>query len=244
MNEAHDTRFASDGHLALGGALLDDDAVHELLQQVTLLARYTVPAADSVSLTVAQGDRYRTSNSTGPVALAVDEAQYEQGDGPCLKSMRQKQQLQITIGEHEDRWPQFVRAARRTGVGAVLSTPLIRNGGDVIGALNVYAGGPCFEEADARTTQLIGEHAAILVSYALALADSSQLNEQLRQAVATREVIGSAKGILMQRQSCTRDEAFDMLRRASQRENRKLRDIAEELVQRVEARAREKESNP
>jgi AmiR/NasT family two-component response regulator len=57
--------------------------------------------------------------------------------------------------------------------------------------------------------------------------------------VASREIIGEAKGIIMERQSCTRDEAFDILRRASQRENRKLRDLAEELVVRVETRKRE-----
>jgi hypothetical protein len=90
-----------------------------------------------------------------------------------------------------------------------------------------------FADADMRIAQLLGGHAAILVGYALAC---TELNDQLRQAVATREVIGTAKGILMQSQSCSRDEAFDILRRASQRQNRKLRDIAEELVERVESR--------
>lgn len=85
----------------------------------------------------------------------------------------------------------------------------------------------------------MGEHAAILVSNALALVDAAQLNDQLRQAVDSRELIGVAKGIFMERQSCTRDEAFDLLRRASQRENRKLRELAEELVERVETRARQ-----
>lgn len=67
---------------------------------------------------------------------------------------------------------------------------------------------------------------------------ASYLNEQLRQAVASREIMGEAKGVLMARENCTRDEAFDILRRASQRENRKLRDLAEELVLRVEDRNR------
>jgi GAF domain-containing protein len=237
MAQPDGTGPVPDGKVGLGSALLDDKAVHELLQQVTMLARRAVSTAHSVSLTVAEGDRYRTSNSTGPEALAVDEAQYEQGGGPCLESMRSKRQLQVTIGDETDRWPLFDEEARRTGIKAVLSTPLLRNGDEPIGALNVYAASPSFAEDDARTAKLIGEHATILVHYALALADSSELNEQLRQAVATREIIGSAKGILMQSQSCTRDEAFDILRRASQRENRKLREISEELVRRVEARA-------
>ncbi len=234
----------AEGEVRLGGALLDDDAVHELLQQVAVLACRTVSGAQSVSLTVAHGDRYRTSNSTGPVALAVDEAQYQQDDGPCLESMRSRRQVQVNVGEEMDRWPRFDEEARRAGIVAVLSTPLLRNGGEATGALNVYAATASFAEADACTAMLIAEHATILVQYALALADSSHLNQQLRQAVATREIIGSAKGILMESQSCTRDQAFDILRRASQRQNRKLRDIAEELVRRVEARAAEKASRP
>lgn len=90
-----------------------------------------------------------------------------------------------------------------------------------------------------RTAEIIGEHAAILVENGLALESATRLNDQLHHAVASREIIGEAKGIIMERESCTRDEAFDVLRRASQRENRKLRDVAEELVLRVEARRNE-----
>ncbi len=243
MDKGYAADSAPEAEVGLGGALLDDDAVQELLQQVTFLAKHTVSGAQSVSLTVVQGDQYRTSNSTGPDALAIDNAQYQQGDGPCLNALRAKDQLLVRVLDEQERWPRFSEEATRMGIGGVLSTPLVRNGGEAIGALNVYAHSTAFSEADVRTTQLIGQHAAILVSYMLALADSSQLNEQLRQAVATREIIGSAKGILMQSQSCTRDEAFDILRRASQRENRKLRDIAEELVLRVEGRSAGKVSN-
>jgi hypothetical protein len=193
MDEGLSRQAAPGGAVSLGGALLDDDAVHELLQQLTVLARHTVLGAHSVSVTVAQGDRYRTSNCTGPEALAVDEAQYDQRGGPCLESMRVKRQLEISVGDGTDRWPRFDAAAREMGVAAVLSTPLLRNGGDAIGALNVYAATAGFADSDVRTTALIGEHATILVGYALALADSSQLNDQLRQAVATRETIGAAK---------------------------------------------------
>ena len=76
----------------------------------------------------------------------------------------------------------------------------------------------------------------MLVGNALDLQTVSQLNAQLQQALASREIIGEAKGIIMERQSCTRDEALDILRRASQWENRKLRDRAEELVLRAEGR--------
>ncbi len=236
---------ASDRVVGLAGALLDDDVLHDLLQRLTVLANHTVAGAHSVSITVAEDGRYRTSNSTGPFALAIDEAQYRSDDGPCLEALRSTRQVRIGIGERADRWPRFEAEAASVGVTGVLSTPLLRSDDEAVGALNIYAReGAGFGPADERTAQLIGEHAAILVERALALLSSTRLNDQLRQAVATREIIGEAKGILMESQHCTRDQAFDILRRASQRENRKLRELAEELVLRVEARARKNSSRP
>jgi GAF domain-containing protein len=224
--------------VGLAGVLLDDDELYNMLQQLTLLARHSLPGSRSASITVVQEGRYRTSNATGDKALAIDEAQYQEGDGPCLEAIRTDAQVAVTMAEVEDRWPEVGAKARAAGVSGVLSTPLACAPDQVVGALNIYAGdGGDFESADKHTAGLISELAAILVSRSLALLDSSRLNEQLKQAVATREIIGEAKGILMESQSCTRDEAFDILRRASQRENRKLRDIAEALVLRVEARA-------
>ena len=235
----------NDRVVGLAGALLDDDVLHDLLQRLTVLANHAVAGSHSVSITVADNGRYRTSSSTGPVALAVDEAQYQGDDGPCLEAMRSTHQVRIAVGERGDRWRRFHDEAARMGVTGVLSTPLIPPGNEAVGALNIYAReGASFGPADERTARLIGDHAAILVERALALLSSTRLNEQLRQAVATREIIGEAKGILMEGQRCTRDDAFDILRRASQRENRKLRELAEELVLRVEAHARKKGSRP
>ena len=225
--------------VGLASALLDDDVLHDLLQGLTVLANHTVPSAQSVSITVAENGRYRTSSSTGREAVAIDEAQYRDGDGPCLEAMRSTRQLRVAVSQSENGWPQFREEATKLGVTHVLSTPLIPSGHDAVGALNIYAReGAGFGPGEERTAQLIGEHAAILVERTCALLSSTRLNDQLRQAVATREIIGEAKGILMESQRCTRDQAFDILRRASQRENRKLRDLAEELVLRVEGRAR------
>jgi GAF domain-containing protein len=230
----------------LGGAVLDDDALTSMLQRLVLLAEHTLSGVDSVSITVAQNGRYRTSNTTGETALAIDSAQYEQDDGPCLQAMHTKKQLQVAVGTDTARWPLVDEQARQSGIAAILSTPLIRAPDDAIGALNIYASGKAaFDDSELRTAGIVSEHASILVGNALDLMSAAQLNQQMREAVASREIIGEAKGIIMERQSCTRDEAFDVLRRASQRENRKLRDLAEELVLRVEARAaRDAPSSP
>jgi len=223
-----------------GGASLDASDIDELLQKVVLLACHTVGGANSVSITVPDNGGYRTSNSTSDEALVIDEAQYEGDDGPCLRALRSAQQVQVTVGADRMRSPEFAEKASAAGVTVVFSTPLMRGVGEAIGALNIYGRRDRpFDERELRTAGIISEHAAILVENALALETATRLNDQLRHAVASREIIGEAKGIIMEREICTRDEAFDVLRRASQRENRKLRDVAEEFVLRVEARRNE-----
>ncbi len=219
------------------GAGLDSSVLDRLLQKVVVLARHTVEGAHSVSITVADNRGLRTSNFTGEQALAIDQAQYAGDDGPCLRAVRSGRQVQATVGVDGDRWPTFDEKATEAGMTSVLSTPLVGGPGEAIGALNIYSQrDEAFADSDRRTAEIIGEHAAVLLDTALALDGATRLNEQLRHAVASREIIGEAKGIIMERQSCTRDEAFDVLRRASQRENRKLREVAEEFVLRVEAR--------
>ncbi len=235
MGEANDDR-ATERVLGLGAAV-DEVALDQLLERVAHLALHTVGPAHAVSITVADNGRFRTSNSTGAEALAIDEAQYEGDDGPCLEALRTGRQVEVDVAGDGDRWPKVRDKARELGIATVLSTPLVGAPDAAIGALNIYSrDSGAFGETEQRTAEIVGEHAAILLGNALALIGATNLNEQLRAALASREIIGEAKGIIMERQSCNRDEAFDILRRASQRENRKLRDLAEELVQRVEAR--------
>jgi len=223
--------------LGLDTLVFDDDTISDLLQRVVLLARHSVGRAHSVSITVPDGEGYRTTNSTEDEALAIDEAQYAGGRGPCLEALREAHQVHAIVGGEGDRWPMVDELAMQYGVTAVLSTPLIERSPGAIGSLNIYCHQDgAFTEDDLRTAEMLGAHAAILLDNALELKGAAKLNDQLREALASREIIGEAKGIIMERQSCSRDEAFDILRRASQRENRKLRDLAEELVARVEAR--------
>jgi transcriptional regulator with GAF, ATPase, and Fis domain len=218
--------------------VIDENALERLLQNVVELTREAVTTADAVSITMADNGGFRTSNYTAPEALAIDQAQYEENDGPCLEAVRSVRQVEMVVHSDREHWPLVRARAADLGMARVLSTPM-RRGSDAIGALNIYSrsDGGLGENAQ-RTAQIIGDHAAILVGDAQALIGANNLNEQLRAALASREIIGEAKGIIMERQTCSREEAFDILRRASQRENRKLRDLAEELVLKVEARRR------
>jgi transcriptional regulator with GAF, ATPase, and Fis domain len=238
VGEANDHDGATERVLGLGGGVIDEHSLDRLLTQVVLLARHTVGRADAVSITMAENGGFRTTAGSDPEARAVDEAQYEENGGPCLDAVRSARQVEVAVETDGDQWPGVKARAREFGITSVLSTPLLR-GDDAIGALNIYSrAGAGFGDDEHRTAGIIGNHGATLVATTQALIGVTNLNEQLRAALVSREIIGEAKGIIMERQTCTRDEAFDILRRASQRENRKLRDLAEELVLRVEARRR------
>ena len=112
----------------------------------------------------------------------------------------------------------------------MLSTPLAV-GDRRLGSLNLYSRSvEVFPPVAVAAAQVLAHQASVVLANAVAYATASVLNDQLREALASRDVIGQAKGILMARERCTPDEAFDILRRGSQRTNHKLRDVAQHLV--------------
>ncbi|HEX2191939.1 MAG TPA: hypothetical protein VHH09_01995 [Acidimicrobiales bacterium] len=121
MDEDEGSSAASEHMVGLATALLDDDVLHDLLQGLTVLANHAVGSAHSVSITVAENGQYRTSSSTGQDAVAIDEAQYRDDDGPCLEALRSTRQVRVAVGERDGRWPQFDAEAKRLGVTDVLS---------------------------------------------------------------------------------------------------------------------------
>jgi len=116
-----------------------------------------------------------------------------------------------------------------------LSIPL-RSREKTYGALNVYTTRrDPVSDSETEFAQTLADH----IANALALVDAAALNLQLQEAISTRQLIGEAKGILMASEGCSREEAFEILRRASQRTNRKLRDIAHDIVDAAERRAQD-----
>jgi GAF domain-containing protein len=178
-----------------------------------------------------------TTAYAGVVALELDQVQYEDDDGPCLAAIRSRG-TEHTPVEQETRWPEFTAAARARGVESVLSLAL-GNEEEVVGGLNLYSQSVptyCDEAvgvASAFADQL-GVAAATLTTYV----DAVELSRQLQQAMESRAVIEQAKGILMASEHIDAQEAFDILVRASQNRNRKLRVIAADIVRRYTKRHR------
>ena len=216
--------------IEIGGVLHGEETVDRILELVTELTRRTVRSGCAVSVTLVERKEPFTPTATGTVARALDEVQYETGNGPCLEALAEGRTINASLSECRGHWPAFVDAAEAAGIGSVLSVPLLAPD-RALGALNVYSrDDQRFEETEETTASLLAQQAGTVLANAVAFVDATTLNVQLLEALVTRDLIGQAKGILMARQNCHANDAFDILRRASQRTNRKLRDVAAELV--------------
>ena len=221
----------------LAESLMNVTTVHGVLQRVVDAARVAVPGADLVSVTLRAGNHFRTPVHTDPLATRLDEVQYRLDEGPCVESTRTPG-LGLTfsgdLGAGRE-YPRFGPAAARLGVHSVLAVGLFATVESVprTGALNLYSfqvGG--IDELDRDLAVILAAHASTALAATMASTAAELEAAQLRQALTSRDVIGQAKGILMERRGITADEAFDALRRASQSLNVKLTQVAQTLVER------------
>ncbi len=195
----------------------------------------------AASITIVERGRASTVAATDDRALAIDQTQYDEDGGPCLHAARTIQPVVIGAMDGTTSWPGFEREATRHGVHCSLSVPMGLAGMTAGGALNLYgerAHG--FGEQQRQLASVFALQASAVVVNALAYWAAFEQSRQLTIAMS-RATIEQAKGILMASQGCGPDEAFDLLRRASQRENRKLRDLAAEIVARARTPCDEQE---
>lgn len=197
-----------------------------------LAATVTTPPA-ACGITLAQDHLPLTVASSEPLAAHVDEVQYGHDQGPCLQAMRTGQTVVVADMTTEDRWGSYPAQALTYGVRSSLSLPL-RVNGDSRGALNLYATTVrAFDASEEQRAGLFAGQASAALTVVTRQAQQVQLTDQLRVALATRAVIDQALGILMGQNRCDHDTAFAVLRTGSQHQNRKLHDIATDIVRAV-----------
>jgi transcriptional regulator with GAF, ATPase, and Fis domain len=205
-------------------ALLGQADVQHTLQKIVDLAVETIEGCDHAGITFLKGGKGSTPAASDDVPIAVDVIQFESGEGPCLSAIREHEVFESKDLRLEDRWPRFAtRAHEETGVSSMLCFRLFV-AGDTLGALNLYSKAvDAFDEHSRSVGLVFAAHAAIALSTAMH-------EEQMDEALQSRDLIGQAKGILMARRSCTADAAFEALRKVSQHRNIKLRELAEQVV--------------
>ena len=221
----------------LAQVALVDRSLPEVLGDIVAIAARGIPGAEASSITLLRAEKAFTAAHSGEMALAADELQYAHGYGPCMDAGRGGVLLRIDDMRTETRWPDYVaHVLTATPVLSSLSVPLPYQG-SAIGALNNYSTKPA---AFASPESLrAGTDVAEVIAVAVANADAhAQLFDQarnMRVAMESRAVIEQAKGVLMAQRHVDAEQAFEILRDASQRYNRKLRDIAVGIVESAQA---------
>jgi hypothetical protein len=204
--------------------------VETFLDSLVRWAVEQTPGAEACGLTLEQAGRGMTVTYSGELAARGDERQYELDDGPCLQSLRTGEVVAVADMAEEQRWGLYPERALEAGVHASLSLPLTV-GERGRGALNLYASRPhAFTDTDERVAQSWAGQAGGALSVAWRMAEREKAVDHLTQGMATRQVIGQAVGLLMAHRRCTADEAFELLKGASQRSNEKLRDVAARMI--------------
>jgi GAF domain-containing protein len=197
----------------------------ELLNRAAHLAQASLPAANAVGIAYQRpGHRFEIMAVTGPLARLADDIQYRLDEGPCVDAARLQHAVVTGDVTADPRWPRLAGVIDKTGIRSVLACYLTTPQGRV-GALNLYSvRGHAFDAG----SQIVAE--ALAVHAGLALGATEQ-ETTLRQAMGTREMIGQAVGILVERYKVTPTQAFSLLVRASQHRNIKLRDVAATLIE-------------
>ncbi|SFL80864.1 GAF and ANTAR domain-containing protein [Geodermatophilus ruber] len=215
----------------LSRVALADRPLDEVLGEITAIAARGIPGAEATSITLIRNEKGYTAGHHGEMALAADELQYQEGYGPCLDAGRAGIVLRVDDMRTEQRWPTYVSRVLAVGIRSSMSVPLPYQGTS-IGALNNYSTQPGAFASDESLAA--GQEVAEAVAVAVANADAhDRLVDQarnMRLAMESRAVIEQAKGVLMAQRRVDAEQAFEILREASQRYNRKLRDIAVGVV--------------
>lgn len=219
--------FAALQSLLLGAPNLD-----AFLTEVARLAAGVVPAA-SCGITARRDGRPLTVASSDERAERVDEVQYGAGEGPCLDALHTGLPVDVPDLAADRRWAAYRPHALTHGVRCSLSLPLAV-GVSTVGALNLYGFVPhAFDAATRRHAETFAAQAATALTLVMRTIGLAEDSADLEQALASRSVIDQALGILMVQQHCNADRAFAFLRAHSQNNNRKLRDVATDLITQV-----------
>lgn len=213
------------------------DSREVTLTKLADLAVLAVDGCDLSGVSLTTEGRLVTDACTDDVVRDVDDAQYALEDGPCVQALHQRESTRIDDTATDRRWPGFASAARELQVLSSCSVPLVVDG-EALGVLNLYSRRTgAFRDSEPAAREY-GAHAALALSNANRLRASVELTNQLEQALVSRAAIEQAKGVLMAQMSITADDAFDELIRRSQSANRKLRDVANDIVGDASTQAR------
>jgi len=196
----------------------------EVLDEVTAAAIELIPGVDIAGvLLLGPNKTFESLATTAELVHQLDVLQMRFQEGPCVEAALSETIVRTDDFTAEARWPQYSAAAVEHGVRAALSFKLY-TADRTAGALNLFSFRPTNWDAESETV------GAVLAAHAAAAILASRQSEQLQSALATRDRIGQAKGIIMERHGVDDVRAFAMLRQLSQEHNVRLVDVAQRVI--------------
>lgn len=219
--DQHDRQLA-DVMAEVARTLHEPESVDDVLGRLVRVARDAIPA-EFVGVSIASPKGIHTAAASDPLVNNLDQAQYELSEGPCLDAMRHHTATAVADLRTDDRWPRFGPRAVAAGVISQMGIEIFRQH-STVGGLNLYASrANAFDDDTRHAAALFARHAGLALDKSLTITN-------LTEALQTRQTIGQAIGIMMQRYSVDEAQAFKHLVRLSQTANIKLRDIARGVV--------------
>lgn len=220
----------------MAGLVLSRETVDTALDLVTSLAATATAGTLGAGVTVVDEHGKRSRAASNAATEEADALQYEFDEGPCLTAWRTRQVVRVDDTTTDGRWPRWNEAASRLGVRSVLSAPLLV-GEESIGAMKVYCEHPMnYGPHDEDVMRLLAGQASILLANSQSLREARRLSRQLTQALASRDVIARATGVLLAQGSVSEQDAFARLAAAARRAARPVHEVAGALVAAVVAR--------
>jgi GAF domain-containing protein len=214
----------------LARVVLSDHSVESIMTKISELAKRVIPGASEVSVTLVRADNAVTVASTGELAVDLDERQYERDFGPCLAACEANEVVHVPDMATETRFADYARTATARGARSSLTMPMPVQT-PVTAALNIYSRDVDAFDADAvEIGRTLASYAGVALANMTLHESTQQLAQQMETAMRSRAVIEQAKGIVMARDCCTPEAAFQWLIDVSQHTNQKLRAVAEALV--------------
>jgi GAF domain-containing protein len=228
----------------MAGLVLSRETVDTALELVTGLAATTTAGTLGAAVTVVDEHGKRSKAASNPVAEAADALQYEFDEGPCLTAWRTQEIVRIDDTLTDARWPRWNEAAGALGVRSVLSAPLLM-GQESTGAMKVYCERPHnYGPHDEHVMRLLAAQAAILLANSQSLREARRLSRRLADALAGRDAVAQATGVLLARGAVSTQDAFASLAAAARRTDRPVHDVARAVVAAVAARNTSRAAGP
>ncbi|MFC3300030.1 GAF and ANTAR domain-containing protein [Arthrobacter agilis] len=197
------------------GLVLTQETAQHAVDLLAQVAQDTTPNASGAGVSLIHGGHRVSVGATDDLVRSADDLQYTLGEGPCLAAWSTREAVMLEDTSSDQRFPAWSSAASAEGVRSCFSVPLLR-GRDAIGAMKVYSAVPAaFDEADKTRLRSLSVAASALLGHVQTSATSTRISSELRASLRSRDLVGMAKGILMQREGLTEAEALaDLTARA------------------------------